>query len=76
MRVRIVICSVFLFLVSSSFALGQDISAKITGLVTDVSGAAISGAVVEARDVARGTVYPTKTNSSGIYYLSPLPIGD
>jgi hypothetical protein len=76
MRVRIALCSVFLFFVSCSFALGQDISAKITGLVTDASGAVVAGAVVEARDVSRGTVYPTKTNSSGLYYLSPLPVGD
>ena len=55
---------------------GQDVSAKITGTVTDASGAVISGATVTARESSRGTVYPTQTNDAGVYYLSPLPIGD
>jgi len=75
MRLRIVLSSLFVFLVCS-VALGQDISAKITGTVTDASGAVISGATVTARDTSRGTVYPTQTNAAGVYYLSPLPIGD
>ena len=75
MRLRISLCSLFVFLVCS-VAFGQDISSKITGTVTDASGAVISGATVTARDSSRGTVYPTQTNSAGVYYLSPLPIGD
>jgi hypothetical protein len=77
MRVRNVLCSFLAILVSCSVAaLGQDISSKITGTVTDASGAVISGATVTARDTSRGTAYPTQTNSAGVYYLSPLPIGD
>ncbi len=76
MRVRVALCSVFLFLASCSFAFGQDISAKITGTVTDASGAVVNGAVVTARDSSRGTVYTTKSNATGLYYLSPLPVGD
>jgi hypothetical protein len=75
MRVRIALSSLFVFL-ACSVALGQDISAKITGTVTDASGAVIAGATVTARDTSRGTEYPTQTNSAGVYYLSPLPIGD
>src|ERR1700727_1181872 len=75
MRVRIALGSLFMFLVGS-VALGQDISSKITGTVTDASGAVISGATVPATETSRGTVYPTQTNSAGVYYLSPLPIGD
>src|SRR5271170_7823017 len=55
---------------------GQDVSSKITGTVTDASGAVISGATVTATEKSRGTVYPAQTNSAGVYYLSPLPIGD
>src|SRR5271163_599716 len=55
---------------------GQDVSSKITGTVTDASGAVISGATVTATEKSRGTVYPAETNSAGVYYLSPLPIGD
>src|SRR5271170_249330 len=72
---RIALSSLFVFL-ACSIALGQDISAKITGTVTDASGAVISGATVTAREASRGTDYPTQTNASGVYYLSPLPIGD
>jgi Carboxypeptidase regulatory-like domain len=75
MKLRIALSSLFLFLVCSA-AFGQDISSKITGTVTDASGAVISGATVTARDTSRGTEYPTQTNSAGVYYLSPLPIGD
>src|ERR1700733_12043935 len=75
MKVRIALSSLFVFLVCSA-AFGRDVSSKITGTVTDASGAVISGATVTARDASRGTAYPTQTNSAGVYYLSPLPIGD
>src|SRR5271170_6365828 len=45
----------------------QETTASITGFVTDSSGAALAG--------ARGTTYPTQTNSDGAYYLIRLPIG-
>jgi len=63
-----------MFLVCT-FAHGQDISAKITGTVTDASGAVVAGATVTARETSRGVTYPTRTNAAGIYYLSPLPVG-
>src|ERR1700735_4676409 len=75
MKVRIALSSLFVFLVCSA-AFGQDISAKITGTVTDASGAVISGATVTARDTSRGTIYPTQTNAASVYYQSPLPIAD
>src|SRR6201987_851146 len=75
MKARIALSSLFLSLLCS-IAFGQDISAKITGTVTDASGAVISGASITATESSRGTVYPTQTNSAGVYYLSPLPIGD
>ena len=76
MRVRVALSSFLIFVVCCSTALGQDISAKVTGIITDASGAVISGATVTARDTSRGTEYPTQTNASGLYYLSPLPVGD
>ena len=53
----------------------QETTASITGFVTDSSGAALAGATVTATDAARGTTYPTQTNSDGAYYLIRLPIG-
>jgi Carboxypeptidase regulatory-like domain len=56
-------------------AWGQEVTAAITGRVTDPSGAAIAGASVTARDVARDVSYPTETNADGVYYLTRLQIG-
>ena len=75
MKARIAFSSLFVSLLCS-IAFGQDISAKITGTVTDASGAVISGASITATESSRGTVYPTQSNSAGVYSLSPLPIGD
>ena len=74
MRARIASFTFVLFMVCS-LAHGQDISAKITGTVTDASGAVVAGATVTARESSRGTLYPTRTNAAGVYYLSPLPVG-
>ena len=52
----------------------QEVTASITGSITDPSGAAIAGAKVTAKDDLRGTVYPTKTNAAGVYNLPRLPI--
>jgi Carboxypeptidase regulatory-like domain/TonB dependent receptor len=54
----------------------QEVTAAITGTVTDPSGAPIAGASVTARDVDRGTSYPAQTNSDGVYYLARIPIGN
>ena len=56
-------------------AFAQDVSSKITGTVHDPSGAVVAGASVTAHELGRGIDYPARTNSDGVYYLSPLPIG-
>src|SRR5712692_11473579 len=53
----------------------QEVSAGITGKVTDPSGAAIINATVTARDQERGTTFPTRTNEDGIYAFPRIPIG-
>src|SRR5215471_2981746 len=58
------------------FLNAQEVSAGITGRVTDPSSAAIVGANVTAKDLARGTVWPTKTNEDGIYAFPRVPAGD
>src|SRR5207249_7683946 len=45
--------------------MSQEISAGITGRVTDPSNSAIVGATVVAKDLDRGTEWPTKTNQDG-----------
>jgi hypothetical protein len=56
--------------------MSQEVSAGITGRVTDPSGSAIVGASVVAKDLDRGTTWPTKTNEEGIYAFPRIPAGD
>src|SRR6478609_2904509 len=53
----------------------QEVSAGITGRVTDPSGSAIVGAAVTAKDQDRGTEWPTSTNEDGIYAFPRIPVG-
>jgi hypothetical protein len=62
-------------LCSANEARSQEVTAAITGTVTDPSGSAIAGATVTAKDTARGTMYQTQTNSDGAYYLARVPVG-
>src|SRR5580693_4125978 len=57
-------------------AWGQEVTASITGSVTDPSGAPVVGASVLAHDVERGTSYPTRTNDVGVFNLQRLPVGN
>jgi hypothetical protein len=56
-------------------AWGQEVTAGITGTVMDPSGAPIVGASITAKDVDRGTVWPTQTNDAGLFNITRLPIG-
>ena len=75
MRSPLLRLSVPLFaLALAAAAFGQE-SASITGTVSDSSGAAIADAEVTVRMPERGLDRATKTNGSGDYLLSGLPIG-
>ncbi len=65
----------FCFAALSLAAWGQEVTATITGTVTDSSGAVVAGAAVSAQEVDRGTLFSSKTNSAGIYNLPQLHIG-
>jgi hypothetical protein len=54
----------------------QGTSASLTGSVTDPSGAAVSGASVIATNVDTNFSLSVKSDSTGIYTLRPLPIGN
>ena len=51
------------------------INGEITGSITDASGAAVAGAVVQIANPAIGFKQTTMTSGSGLYRLSLLPIG-
>jgi hypothetical protein len=55
--------------------MSQEVSAGITGRVTDPSSSAIVGAKVTAKDLDRGTTWPTTTNEDGIYAFPRIPPG-
>ena len=57
-------------------AWSQQTTAAITGTVVDEGGAAINGATVTVTDTDRGTTYTAKTDSSGTYNFSRVPIGN
>ena len=53
----------------------QEVSAGITGHVADPTGASIVNAKVNAKDLDRGTDWPTTTNDDGIYAFPRVPPG-
>ena len=67
--------SVTLYTLMPPAGYGQEVSAGITGRITDSSGAAVLGAQVTARDVNRGTEWPTVANEEGIYAFPRVPPG-
>ncbi len=56
-------------------AYGQ-VTANLSGTVTDPSGALISAATVMAKDVDTGAVRSTATDAGGRYQFSALPVGE
>ena len=71
----IAICALTALFCGAKAARGQEVTAAITGTVTDSSGAPLAGAAVTAKDQDRGTTWPTTTNSEGIYVLLQVPVG-
>jgi hypothetical protein len=63
-------------LIAANAAMGQDVTATITGTVMDPSGSAVVGATVTARSVERGTTFKAESNDSGIYRITQLPVGN
>jgi outer membrane receptor protein involved in Fe transport len=56
-------------------AAAQDATGKITGVVTDPSGAVVPNAKITVISSATNENYKAVTNSSGIYQILQLPIG-
>ncbi len=57
-------------------AFGQEVTAGIVGTVTDPSGAPLKEATVAATDTERGVTLTTKTNDSGAYNITRVPVGN
>jgi len=65
-----------LLICGANVALAQEVTATISGTITDQSGAAISGATVTATSVERGQKYTATTNDTGLYRIPQLPVGN
>lgn len=65
-------CTLALLLVSPALA---QVSAVISGTVTDQSGAVVSGAAVRAKDLGTGATRSTLTGAEGRYQIVALPVG-
>lgn len=70
---RRVIAVCLLFLAGMAFA--QIGTSNITGIVSDPSGAVVTGAKVVAANEASGVTYQMETTSSGAYSFSSVPPG-
>lgn len=73
--IAISFCLLSLFLLDPISSWAQQVTAAITGQVTDPTGAPILGAKVTATDLKRGTEYPTTSNADGYYRLPQVAVG-
>lgn len=72
----VLVRSVVFFLFSIAVLAQSDVeTATLRGTVTDPNGAVVSGAVVSAKNLARGTVREVKTDEQGAFNLPFLPPG-
>src|SRR5437588_12891747 len=65
---------VLLLLYFSGTSRGQ-VTASITGVVRDASGAVLPEAMVTVRHVETGTTRTTETDANGNYSVTSLPVG-
>src|SRR6266567_4365044 len=72
---RIASPSLFVVIWFASAVMGQTETATVSGLVTDRTAAAVSGAEVRLQSVERGTVTTTTTNDAGIYVFPSVHPG-
>ena len=64
-----------LLLASASFLQAQDTTGKITGIVTDPSGAVVPDVKVTVTSKSTNISHDTVTNREGVYQVLQLPIG-
>jgi hypothetical protein len=74
--IPLVVLVVLALLCNANPALGQDVTATITGTVTDQQGAAVVGARITAKSVERGTIFNDVSNEAGLYRITQLPVGN
>src|SRR5713226_4270698 len=71
----LVCCLIIACAIAPVASWAQQVTASITGQITDPSGAPVSGAKVTATDTDRGTEYTTQTNAGGNYHIQQMAVG-
>jgi hypothetical protein len=69
------VCALSFALISALPVWSQETTAAMNGAVTDPSGAPVANATVAAKDLDRGSLFPTSTNGDGVYNFPRLPVG-
>ncbi len=75
---RILLCAALFALAALSCAprVTAQVSAEISGTVTDSSGGAVAGVAVTSKNVDTGATRETTTDAAGRYQILALPLGD
>src|SRR6185437_11340570 len=74
-RLRILAVVLVLSFLCAVQAAAQDTTGKITGVVTDATGAIVPNATVTVTNAATNISHSTTTNAAGLYQVLQLPIG-
>ncbi|HEY7402426.1 MAG TPA: carboxypeptidase regulatory-like domain-containing protein [Candidatus Angelobacter sp.] len=75
LRYIAVLFAITLALVWCIPSVGQVGKGSISGSVVDPQGAVVSGAQVKAKNIETGVVFPTTSDSAGLFRLNLLPVG-
>lgn len=75
LRIAAVLFASILVLVCCIPAAGQVSKGSLSALVTDPQGAVVPGAQVKAKNNETGVIFPTHTDSAGLFRLNLLPVG-
>lgn len=70
-----IVCLVSFFLLSSTLCWGQGTTSRITGVVTDSSGAVLPGAAITATNEGTNVSYTATSSGTGVYVFDSLQVG-
>ena len=70
------LCALGLLVISAAHLGAQGTTATILGTVTDTSGAAVTGAAVQVRNVGNGLTQSATSDAQGRYRVADLGVGE
>ena len=76
MRTNKLVSLLFFFLLTGVPRLHAQVSASITGVITDTSGARVPAAAVTVKNVETGSLRSTVSDDAGRYQVLALPVGE